>query len=40
LLGIAFEKKKLGVTLKYDKQEVIDFTKTSKQTMCRASEEA
>ena len=38
LSGIAFEKKKLGVTLKYDKQDVIDFTKISKLTMCKASE--
>ena len=28
----------LGVTLKYDKQDVIDFTETSKLTMCRVSE--
>ena len=38
LLGITFGKQKLGVILKYNKQDVIDFTKISKMTMCRASE--
>ena len=38
LSGIAFMNQKLGVTLKYDKQDVIDFTKISKPTMCKASE--
>ena len=31
-------KQKLGVTFNFDKQDVIDFTKFSKMTMCRASE--
>ena len=35
---ILFGKQKLGVTFNSDKQEVIDFTKISKMTMCRASE--
>jgi hypothetical protein len=29
-------KLKLGVTFNFDKQDVIDFTKISKMTMCRA----
>ena len=29
---------KLGVTFNFDKLDVIDFTKFSKMTMCRASE--
>ena len=36
--GILKAKQKLGVTLNFDKQDVIDFTKFSKMTMCRASE--
>ena len=35
---ILFGKQKLGVTFNSDKQDVIDFTKISKMTMCRASE--
>ena len=31
-------KQNLGVTFNFDKQNVIDFTKFSKMTMCRASE--
>ena len=31
-------KQKLGVTFNYNKQDVMDFTKFSKMTMCRASE--
>ena len=31
-------KQNLGVTFNFDKQAVIDFTKFSKMTMCRASE--
>ena len=31
-------KQNLGVTFNFDKQDVIDFTKFSKMTMCRASE--
>ena len=31
-------KPNLGVTFNFDKQDVIDFTKFSKMTMCRASE--
>ena len=31
-------KQKLGVTFNFDKQDVIDFMKFSKMTMCRASE--
>ena len=31
-------KQKLGVTFNFDKQDVIDFKKFSKMTMCRASE--
>ena len=38
LSGISKGKKKLGVTFNFDKQDVIDFTKFSKMTMCRASE--
>ena len=30
-------KQNLGVTFNFDKQDVIDFTKFSKMTMCRAS---
>ena len=33
---ILFGKQKLGVTFNSDKQDVIDFTKISKMTMCRA----
>ena len=36
--GILKAKQKLGVTFNFDKQDVIDFTKFSKMTMCRASE--
>ena len=36
--GISKGKQKLGVTFNFDKQDVIDFTKFSKMTMCRASE--
>ena len=36
--GILKAKQKLGVTFDFDKQDVIDFTKFSKMTMCRASE--
>ena len=36
LSGILKAKQKLGVTFNYDKQDVIDFTKISKMTMCRA----
>ena len=36
--GILKGKQKLGVTFNFDKQDVIDFTKFSKMTMCRASE--
>ena len=36
--GILKAKPKLGVTLNFDKQDVINFTKFSKMTMCRASE--
>ena len=31
-------KQKLGVTFNFDKQDIIDLTKMSKMTMCRASE--
>ena len=31
-------KQNLSVTFNFDKQDVIDFTKYSKVTMCRASE--
>ena len=36
--GILFEKQKVGVIFISDKQDVIDFTKFLKMTMCRASE--
>jgi predicted transcriptional regulator len=36
--GILKGKQKLGVTFNFNKQDVIDFTKFSKMTMCRASE--
>ena len=36
--GILKAKQKLGVTFNFNKQDVIDFTKFSKMTMCRASE--
>ena len=36
--GILKVKQKLGVTFNFDKQDVVDFTKFSKMTMCRASE--
>ena len=36
--GILKVKQKLGVTFNFDKQDVIDLTKISKMTMCRASE--
>ena len=35
--GILKAKQKLGVTFNFDKQDVIDLTKISKMTMCRAS---
>ena len=38
LSGILKGKQNLGVTFNFDKQDVIDFTKFSKMTMCRASE--
>ena len=38
LSGILKVKQKLGVTFNFDKQGVIDLTKFSKMTMCRASE--
>ena len=38
LSGISKGKLKLGVTFNFDKQDVIDITKFSKMTMCRASE--
>ena len=38
LSGILKAKQKLGVTFNFNKQDVIDFTKFSKMTMCRASE--
>ena len=37
LLGILKAKQKLGLTFNFDKQNVIDFTKLSQMTMCRAS---
>ena len=37
-LGILKAKQELGVTFNLDKQDVIDLTKFSKMTMCRASE--
>ena len=36
--GILKAKQKLGVTFNFDKQDVIDLTKISKMTICRASE--
>ena len=36
--GILKMKQKLGVTFNFDTQDVIDLTKISKMTMCRASE--
>ena len=36
--GILKAKQKLGLTFNFDKQDVIDLTKISKMTMCRASE--
>ena len=38
LSGILKAKQKLGVTFNFDKYDVIDLTKFSKMTMCRASE--
>jgi hypothetical protein len=38
LSGILKAKQKLGVTFNFDEQDVIDLTKWSKMTMCRASE--
>ena len=38
LSGILKKNKKLGVNFNFDKQDIIDFTKFSKMTMCRASE--
>ena len=36
--GILKGKQKLGVTFNFNKQDIIDFVKFSKMTMCRASE--
>ena len=36
--GILKARQKLGVTFNFDKQDIIDLTKFSKMTMCRASE--
>ena len=36
--GILKGKQKVGITFNFDKQDVIDFTKISKMTICRASE--
>jgi hypothetical protein len=36
--GILKGKQKLGVSFNFDMQDVIDFMKFSKMTMCRASE--
>ena len=36
--GILKAKQKLGETFNFDKQDVLDLTKFSKMTMCRASE--
>ena len=36
--GILKAKQKLGATFNFDRQDIIDFTKFSKMTMCRASE--
>ena len=38
LSGILTAKQKLEVTFNSDKQDVIDFTKLLKLTLCRASE--
>ena len=38
LSGILKAKQKLGVTFNFDEQDIIDFTKFSKMTMCRISE--
>ena len=38
LSGILFANEKLGVTFNFNRLGVIDFTKFSKPTMCRASE--
>ena len=38
LSGILKVKQKLGVTFNFDNQDVVDLTKFSKMTMCRASE--
>ena len=38
LSGILKGKQNLGVTFNFDKQDLIDFTKFSKMTMCRVSE--
>ena len=35
--GIVFRKQKVDVTFNFDKQDVVDFTKKLKLTMCRAS---
>ena len=35
--GILKAKQKVGVTFNFGKQDIIDFTKFSKMTMCRAS---
>ena len=36
--GILKAKQKPGINFNFNKQEVIDFSKFSKMTMCRASE--
>ena len=36
--GILKVKQKLGVTFNSDQQDIIDFTKNSNMTICRASE--
>ena len=38
LSGILKAKQKLGVTFNFNKQDINDFTKFSKMTMCKASE--
>jgi hypothetical protein len=38
LSGILKANQKLGVTFNFDKQDIVDLTKFSKMTMCRASE--
>ena len=38
LSAILKAKQKLGVTFNFNKQDIIDFTKISKMTMCSASE--